>query len=194
MSRLPASPTDCASALLQDADAVLPGAAETAGGDAPRATLRLVGHRVAWIAAAASFLLALLGWWPRLGSDEPASIDTAAAVATAAWAPGPDGLGRGVTGEVVWSNPEQRGEMRFKGLAVNDPQRFQYQLWIFDRQQDIATPIDGGVFDVKTDGSVVIPIQAKLPVAEPFQFAVTVEKPGGVVVSSRERLILLAKL
>ena len=84
--------------------------------------------------------------------------------------------------------------MLFNGLPVNNPAEFQYQLWIFDRRQDERYPIDGGVFDVQADGSVVVPVAAKLRVNEPYLFAVTIEKPGGVVVSSRERLPLLAQL
>ena len=55
-----------------------------------------------------------------------------------------------------------------------------------------VTPVDGGVFDVDSSGSVTIPIDAKLKVDSPYLFAITVEKPGGVVVSSRERLALVA--
>lgn len=64
-----------------------------------------------------------------------------------------------------------------------DPAQRQYQLWIFDRNQDEKTPVDGGVFDITSDGEVIIPIRAKLRVAEAYLFAVTIEKPGGVVVS-----------
>jgi hypothetical protein len=55
-------------------------------------------------------------------------------------------------------------------------------------------PVDGGVFEIPADGGeVVIPIEAKLPVGQPTLFAVTVEPPGGVVVSSRERIVLVAQ-
>lgn len=94
-------------------------------------------------------------------------------------------------GDVVWSTAEQRGFLRFAGLPENVPSEWQYQLWIFDREQDERYPIDGGVFDVTGD-EVVVPIDPKLEVAEPTLFAVTIEKPGGVVVSSRERLVLIA--
>ena len=39
-----------------------------------------------------------------------------------------------------------------------------------------------------------MPITAKLAVHTPTLFAVTLEKPGGVVVSSRKRLVLAAKV
>ena len=100
-------------------------------------------------------------------------------------------------GDVVWSQRLQRGSMRFRGLAVNDPTVEQYQLWIFDAERDAAHPVDGGVFDVAmadADGEVCVPIDARLPIGKPTLFAITVEKPGGVVVSKRERLPLLAKV
>ena len=86
----------------------------------------------------------------------------------------------------------QKGFMRFVGLAVNDPKQLQYQLWIFDKHRDQAFPVDGGVFDITPSGEVIVPISAKLPVGEPTLFAVTVEKPGGVVVSKRERIVVTA--
>jgi hypothetical protein len=58
---------------------------------------------------------------------------------------------------------------------------------------DRQYPVDGGVFDVpKADGDVVVRIDPRLPVSRATAFAVTVEEPGGVVVSSRDRLPLLA--
>ena len=44
----------------------------------------------------------------------------------------------------------------------------------------------GGVFDVTDAEEQLIPIQAKLQVVKPVAFAVTIEKPGGVVVSDQE--------
>ena len=44
------------------------------------------------------------------------------------------------------------------------------------------------------DGEIVVAIDARLPVGKPTLFAITVERPGGVVVSSRERLPLLAQV
>jgi hypothetical protein len=52
--------------------------------------------------------------------------------------------------------------------------------------------VDGGVFDVPANaGEVIIPIRAALMVRKPAAFAVTLEKPGGVVVSGREHVIVL---
>ncbi len=99
-----------------------------------------------------------------------------------------------VSGDVYFDAESDEGILTIGGLAVNDPTREQYQLWIFDADRDERYPVDGGVFDMPTgaDKLAVIPIQAKLPVGRPVLFAVTVEKPGGAVVSDR-RIALVAK-
>ncbi|MGB6309969.1 MAG: anti-sigma factor, partial [Steroidobacteraceae bacterium] len=103
-----------------------------------------------------------------------------------------DPAAAGVTGDVVWDQVAQRGYVHFAGLAPNDPAKQQYQLWIFDGSRDKKYPVDGGVFDIPANAAdVVIPIRAALMVRKPAAFAVTVEKPGGVVVSAREHVIVL---
>jgi anti-sigma-K factor RskA len=98
------------------------------------------------------------------------------------------------TGEIVWSDAKQAGYVKISGLPKNDPSRDQYQLWIFDENQDPKTPVDGGVFNVSSDGEVVVPIDAKIKISRPKVFAITVEKPGGVVVSKQEKVAALAKV
>ena len=98
------------------------------------------------------------------------------------------------SGDIVWSDARQAGYIRITGLPKNDPGKEQYQLWIFDENQDPKTPIDGGVFDVSSDGEIVIPINAKIKVKGAKVFAITVEKPGGVVVSKQEKVAALAKV
>lgn len=163
-----------------------------------------------WIAAAACLALAAVLWWAD-GSTGPAgggaaaaasaSLRRAALIATPPadlvrwnWTATEDPAARGAEGDVVWSNERQEGYMRLRGLAANDPSREQYQLWIFDSQRPSETPVDGGVFDVDAaTGEVVIPMDPKVRVFDAAMFAVTVEKPGGVVVSKRERIPVLAK-
>ena len=88
--------------------------------------------------------------------------------------------------------------MRFKNLAAMDPSKEQFQLWIFDKTRDDKFPVDGGVFDLDAatldpaTGEYVVRINSTLPIREPAAFAVTVEKPGGVVVSDRSRVVTLA--
>ncbi len=111
-----------------------------------------------------------------------------------AWTATADSSAVGATGDVVWSERAQRGVMRIAGLQPNDGRRWQYQLWIFDKSRDQRFPVDGGVFDIPAGAhEVFVPIDARLPVGQAVMFAVTVEPPGGVVVSTRERIALLAK-
>jgi hypothetical protein len=160
--------------------------------------------RFAWFALAASVVLAVLGWWPRLSDDAPGLtlaeqrrelIEKGRAAVRGDWIPPGDPATNPVSGDVVWDSQTQQGFMRFTGLQANDPQQFQYQLWIFDAGQDQRYPIDGGVFDIPAgQGEIIVPIRAGIGVKTPVMFAVTAEKPGGVVVSSREQIVALAKV
>jgi hypothetical protein len=172
-----------------------------------------------WLVAAACLALALASWLsrsapqaqhvpalpsavapppappppPSILAQRATLLATAKDVVRVDWSATKDASATGASGDVVWSNAEQRGYMRFRGLAPNDPAQRQFQLWIFDRSQDARFPIDGGVFDVDAaTGEVIVPITAKIRVTQPTLFAVTVEKPGGVVVSKREHIVLTA--
>ena len=95
-----------------------------------------------------------------------------------------------VSGEVIWNDRLQSGYMRLAGMPVNEPGRSQYQLWIVDPDRD-EQPVDGGVFDIPdATGEWLIPIDAKLTVDQPTVFAITREKPGGVVVSDGPLLVI----
>ena len=100
----------------------------------------------------------------------------------------------GITGDVVWSNSLQKGYVTFRGLPANDPGKETYQLWIVDENQDPKTPVNCGIFNVQANGEIVVPIDAELNIKKPKLFAVTQEKPGGVVVSKQEKLIAFAKI
>ena len=105
------------------------------------------------------------------------------------------GLGdfKNAGGKVVWSDQLQQGYMTLSGIPANDPSKAQYQLWIVDPKRDEA-PIDGGVFDIPSDGSpIVVPIAAKLALTNPQAFVITLEQPGGVVKSKQEKVVALAK-
>lgn len=99
-----------------------------------------------------------------------------------------------VVGDVVWSDTAQKGFVRLRGVPVNDKAKEQYQLWIVAANQDAKTPIDGGVFDVNQSGEIIVPIDAKINVQKPAAFAVTAEKPGGVVVSSQGKVMAIGKV
>lgn len=99
-----------------------------------------------------------------------------------------------IVGDVVWSDSKQKGFVRLRGVPVNDKAKEQYQLWIVAANQDAKTPVDGGVFDVDKNGEILIPIDAKVKVEKPAAFAITAERPGGVVVSKQEKVLALGKV
>jgi hypothetical protein len=171
-----------------------------------------------WLAAAACLVLAVVAWnrpppqaptahvspppaavpppsappVPPTPAEERAALLAKADSLKVAFGATKDPAAHGVSGDVVWDPVTQRGFMRLVGLAPNDPSMHQYQLWIFDGGRDKRYPVDGGVFDIPANATeVVLPIRAALPVLSPKAFAVTVEKPGGVVVSGREHVVVL---
>ena len=129
---------------------------------------------------------------PTMAQKRDELIREAGDLTRASWTKGNVEESEGVSGEVVWSDEKQMGYMTFRGLPPNDPNREAYQLWIFEQADLEAHPKDGGVFNVSETGEVIVPIEAKLRAVSPKAFAVTVEKPGGVVVSGREKIAALA--
>lgn len=198
-SELPLSPADRDQLLeaTRQRDNVTPlSPSRTSGGsENPGGLWRASRAWIGW-ATAAALAFAWLGGT----GDQPAVVpefDIVAASEGAVvipWSPGGDAAGADVTGEVAWSGASQTGVMRFRGLLANIPADFQYQLWIFDAERDERYPVDGGVFDVPEGMDVIdIPIRATLPITTPTLFAVSVERPGGVVVSDRQRIATVAE-
>ncbi|MEP6548501.1 MAG: anti-sigma factor [Gammaproteobacteria bacterium] len=208
-------------ALEHYAGAGLPGAGLPGAGHARPATIKPArwapkSGNYGWLAAAACLLLAVFAWNRSPHPAAPVAAGTPAPAVIAPLAKPPtaaeereamlaksdslkltlgatkDPAAAGVSGDVVWDPVTQRGFLHFVGLAPNDPALRQYQLWIFDGGRDQRYPVDGGVFDIPANATeVVIPIHAALPVLSAKAFAVTVEKPGGVVVSGREHVVVL---
>ena len=155
----------------------------------------------AWFCVAASIALALGIWLPgnsvrtaSLQQQRDNLIASAPDLLRSDWEATPSGpTSTKNLGEVVWSTSSQQGFMTIRGLPINNATKEQYQLWIIDPTRD-DKPVDGGVFDISNSVESIIPIQAKLRVDKPTVFAITVEKPGGVVVSDQKRLPLLAKI
>ena len=194
------------------AEAVLP-AAEPAPATVaqispqPAAQARSQSAGLAWFAAAACLIAAIAGWWPAAPEpiETPAPAPTVAELRDQFATQAPDlvkfdlagtedpAASDETTGTVVWSQQAQRGFMTIENLSVNNPAEAQYQLWIFDGSRE-KHPVDGGVFDITDDGKVIVPIEAKLPVGAPTLFAITVERPGGVVVSDQGRIAMVGKV
>jgi Anti-sigma-K factor rskA len=112
--------------------------------------------------------------------------------ATGAW------QAKGQVGSVIWNPRLQRAYLRIAGVDPNDPVREQYQAWLFDAGRE-KYAVSGGVFDLSAStprddaGNYIVPIRPDLPVGSLTQFAVTIERPGGVVVTDGKRLVLSAK-
>lgn len=121
-------------------------------------------------------------------------INSARDIIKASWAAGNVKEIKEISGDIVWSDEKQAGFMRFTGLPKKGAPEACYQLWIFDKVQDKATPIDGGTFEVTQEGEVIVPVDAKIKANGPQMFAVTIERAGGVVVSKREKIAALAKV
>lgn len=153
-----------------------------------------------WAVAACAVFASVAAWWPRgapLASPatDPAAMRQQALAAGAgvwAWADfkhpvtQEDPEVRGVRGDVVWNERDQRGFMRIAGLPKNDPKTERYQLWIID-ERGLQQRVNGGVFDIAGSGEVVLPFKPDLPIRNAAIFAVTIEKPEGVVVSDMSR-------
>lgn len=102
------------------------------------------------------------------------------------------GAYEGMSGKVSWSDKRQEGYMTLSRLPANDPHANQYQLWIVDPERD-DKPVDGGVFDIPADAeTIIVPIRSALAVHDPKAFVITLEQPGGVVVSKQEVVVALA--
>ena len=165
---------------------------------------RTLRPRFDWLAAAACTTLGAAATFAILNARDdnaapPATVDPASFLRSHPsavhwpWAGTEDRVVVGTVGGEAYFDPTtNEGLLVIEGLAPNDPTVEQYQLWIFDAARDERYPVDGGVFDVRPNEPTRVPVVAKLPVSSPKLFAVTIEKPGGAVVSER-RIALLAK-
>ncbi len=192
-----AAPDDLKARLLDDADAFFGVEADNVVSLAPRRPTTVMAF-AGW-AAAACLLIALVVNQSAVVND--IAPDKARAELLAQypetrqvnWSPPEDSRFANVSGDVVWNDDLQQGYMVFRGMPANDPTVAQYQLWLVDPTRD-ANPVDGGVFDIPVGAAeVVIPIDAKLAVNNPAAFAITLEQPGGVVVSEGPLLVVASR-
>lgn len=158
----------------------------------------LSGAAIGWYAAAAlALVLVLPGPAPgplptrSLLEQRAALLAKSTDAITVPWMTSEQPGYEQVSGDVVWSDAAQQGFLRLAGLPANQPTVAQYQLWIIDPDRD-DQPVDGGVFDVAPGAEVLVPIDAKLAVTAPKAFALTLEQPGGVVVSDGPLLVVAA--
>ena len=96
-----------------------------------------------------------------------------------------------VQGDVVWNDDLEQGYLRFVGLRPNDPSVEQYQIWVID-ERGMEQKVSGGVFNASADGEIVVPINPSIDLRRVALFAVTIEEPGGTVVPSLKRRVVIA--
>ncbi|MFK7884025.1 MAG: anti-sigma factor [Phycisphaerales bacterium] len=178
-------------------------------GSGPIGAIGLVG----WLAAAACLAFAMVTMAPERApsaAESLALLESRSGIVKTSWlglddaslSDSPHQFDVELSGEVIWDEEANEGFMVFEGLAENVPTEYQYQLWIFDADRPTGQlpqhgdgilsqrPVDGGVFDADASGRVIVPIDAKLSVGKAAVFAITVELPGGVVVSDRDIVTL----
>jgi hypothetical protein len=205
----PALPPSLMARLQADADRCLAAASPRSAQSAPaqRSEPKPIGRitpssgrRVIlpWLVAAAASVIAAAVWLGGPAGSSPATGSLLAKLDAAAdkvELPFGSEIAeyKGVTGTVRWSPSAQVGEMTFKGLKPLDSKDAVYQLWIVDPSRD-KHPVDGGVLELKVaaDGTARVPFTPRLPVNKAAAFAITKEKPGGVVVSAGPLLLVAA--
>ena len=178
---------------------------------------RISSAWLGWMAAAACLAFAALGWIQIFANRQNALTPAPSLVSLRdklsqtpdsrrlTWKDWDNPEIKGVTGEVVWNEREQRGYMTFRGLPANDPTKEQFQLWIVDAR-GLAQRVSGGIFnsnglnsgwqgEVRTEeagGELIVEISPRIHVGEPALFAVTIEGPGGTWVSDMKRRVVAA--
>ena len=191
-------PADLAERVARQVAAPVPGS--RAPSPAPRRFARRAAPWLGWVAAAALVAVvardrmapppAPLGGGPppvEAPADPFRSGRSAPLLASA------HPLASGAGGILAWDQGRQEGALRVEGLAPVDPATGCYQLWIFDADRDARYPVDGGTFTVARGGpSRAVAVRPRVAVRRPTLFAVTLEPPGGVVVSDRARVLLTA--
>lgn len=78
---------------------------------------------------------------------------------------------------VFWDAEKQEGMLYTVGVPPNGTDQ-DYQLWFVDPKFDKL--VDGGVFSVGKDGAAEIVFHPKTPIASVKEFAVSLERKGGV--------------
>lgn len=190
-------------AIIAKGEAIVGGASQSPRPARPRGTRTWIGP-VGWAGWAAAAVATTFFLWQVSVNQPPEAADRLADIleegaVRIALAPEKDPAGSTIGGEVIWSPSGQDGFLHIHGLAVNDPVKEQYQVWVVDAGRGVSGhSVDCGVFDAESgftvDGERYIPLQAKLRVTQPTRFVITVEAPGGAVISSQQRLVASAEV
>lgn len=96
-----------------------------------------------------------------------------------------------VQGDLVWSNKEQAGVMRFINLP--EPRKgFRYHVWIYDSHRVNDQAVSGAILG-KGSGrqELFVPLAAASPVVAPYKFVLTQESDSDEGNDKTEARILL---
>ena len=165
-----------------------------------RLRLSRVGPWLGWLTAAAALIFALLppgdrAKVPRVPGPTPSVETRLASTPAQRFQATTHPLATGGSGSIAWNGDLQEGLMTIQGLAATEPASGIYQLWIFDETRDERFPVDGGTFRIDDAARATqIRVKPSLQVRKPTLFAITLEPPGGVVVSDRKRIMMTASL
>lgn len=158
---------------------------------------------LAWAAAAAAIVVASVAWFgptratpPGFAAQRQQFVSATQDVGVWNWVdfahPATQEAPEitGVKGDVVWSSAKQEGFLRLTGLPRNSRDVERYQLWIIDKR-GLEQRVNAGLFD-STGEETIVHFKPELKVDGPVIFAVTIEPPEGVVVSSLKRRVCAA--
>ncbi len=96
-------------------------------------------------------------------------------------------------GDVIWSGDSQKGMLHLTSLAPIATQGDVYQLWVVDALRDEKFPVSAGTFRVSaTEPVTLVPFTPAVKVGYASRFMITIERNGGVVVTSGEDVTAVA--
>jgi hypothetical protein len=98
-------------------------------------------------------------------------------------------LAKKIQGDLIWSNQQQKGWMRFANLPKLAA-RQQYHLWIYDLESSVTKPISATQFqaDPRIKKEFLVEVLAKKIVKKPYKFVLTVESDA-----QPDQILLLAQ-
>ncbi|MBX9736116.1 MAG: anti-sigma factor [Phycisphaerales bacterium] len=96
-------------------------------------------------------------------------------------------------GDVVWSGESQKGMLHLTALSPIATPGDVYQLWVVDALRDEKYPVSAGTFRVsETEPVTLVPFTPAVKVGYASRFMITIERNGGVVVTSGEDVTAVA--
>ncbi|HFD31595.1 MAG TPA: anti-sigma factor [Gammaproteobacteria bacterium] len=98
-------------------------------------------------------------------------------------------LAKKIQGDLIWSNQQQKGFMRFANLPKLSSGQI-YHLWVYDLEQDLKKPISATQFQSEPHAKkeFLVEIVPEKIVKKPYKFILNLETEG-----EAEQVLLLAQ-